>query len=193
SSEYDVRTLVSRDHEDYCRVTDASTGGCAYYGINDEVKDLLPGSSPLTVFGDIVINTLKPDFTNQTHPGNHDFYFLPLSGDTDPRTFADFTSGVEDARKNVSIIIPSYISRQDFDNAIPSIIGVRLNGSDASCTHDPAMNLIDHTTALPAGNGCRYRFFPTERILKVGFASDFHTSQVGVKFTVATAPKSTTL
>lgn len=193
TNDYDVRTLVSRDHEKYCEVTDASTGGCAYYGINDEVKDILPTTTPLTVFNNVTVNTLKPDFTG----ANHDFYFTPLSGDTDSRTYADFTTGVENARKNISIIIPSYVSRKDFDDSIPTIQAVRGDGATQTCSAG-TFTLADPTSTIVTASICLYDYNSATRVLRVAFkdpaSGEFHhNKQVGVQFTVATAPKNTAL
>ncbi len=106
----DVQTLVNADYGDYCK----NISSCAQFSFTDSIADT--SNSSVQPFSTISVNTLFPVF-GQSNP---DFYFLPRSADPDNKVIIDFTDTTSTARRNITIKIPSYVSRSSFDDVIAS-------------------------------------------------------------------------
>lgn len=206
NSTADVQLLVAQDLGDYCKDAMNENGNCAQWGsLSAPFPDSLAHTPPDGTnqdYNTAIINTIVPLFTNL----NVDYYFKPRSADSDSRTFADYseTSG---ARKNITIKIPSFITRE-FDNAVgaeangalSSIIEVvDESGVGSACNKVPAIDaLITGPTQtasavclLASGHAnCCYSYNATTRILKVvsrNGGTPFVDKKIGVRFTAKIA------
>ncbi len=164
----DAAGLVNSDYGDYCKDSTSTNGACAQFSIEDRSLDILPAvTAPYD--GSVTINTIKPDYKQLSNP---DYYFKPRSADANIGVIIDYNDTNTFARRNITIKIPSYVTRA-FDNA--AILGtagivsmVRDDGIGYSCSKDPLFNPNLPETPYGAGAaGCRYNFIPGSRILKV--------------------------
>lgn len=191
----DVQTLVNQDYGDYCKDGLNVRGSCAQYSFTDSTSTtILPSNDPTSP---IVVNTVKPNFTAP----NLDYFFAPRSADSDPLTYIDYASTVVGVRRNITIRIPSYITRASFDLVeafhLPGFINMIAEDTSiplASCSYEPSIaNLAGSSSeeggAVTCGADCCYHYEPSTRILKVirnnGYAP-FNGKKVGVTFTAAT-------
>ncbi len=203
----DVQSLVNQDYGDYCKDSSNTNGACAQYSITDSSTDTIPeefkdannDSIPEEVYSyDITrVNTVTPNYSSS----NRDYYFRPRSGDGNSNVFIDYASTASDARRNITIKIPSYVSR-DFDLAYANnTLNLRMEAANAAvvrtCLKTPAYNPGAPTTGytgvacgLPGGC-CYYSYDPATRILKAAadaamIASSFSGRKVGVAFEALT-------
>ncbi len=189
-----VTVLAQTDYSHYCKDPTNTTNSCAQYTIIDSALDVLP-SGPVS-YGSITVNTVTPSFSSTTNP---DFYFLPRSADADPSVSIDLTNTGDTARRNITLLIPSYVP-YDFDSRIltntPSTISLFRNGDTTgiACTQDAAW-VPTLTTALHSTNAavaCYYSYDTTNRILRVGITSglagsaSYSTRKLGVVFSAPT-------
>lgn len=178
--------LVNQDYGDYCKDAVGLLGSCAQYSIANSTADTAPAADPYTT---TVINTVNPQFNG----ANLDYFFKPRSADANSSTFIDYSSTSTDARRNITIKIPSYVSLSAFDNAIPTIQMIASDGSGATtCSAVAGVAAISSPTQngfCGAGNCC-YHFNPSTRVLKVVADTTppaaFTNKRVGVQFTFAT-------
>jgi hypothetical protein len=197
----DAETLVSQDYGDYCKDATNTNGSCAQYTIKDSALDILPkttGADYLTT----TVNTIKPVYTLAANP---DFYFTPRSADFNGEVIVDYSNA--DARRNITIKVPSYVSRL-FDTAYTAtadgassgtvpISMVLEDGTGLFCTKRTVFNPTSPTQSVGVGpsgaiQSCHYSYNTVTRILKVGAndlaaANIFVSKKVGIEFTVDTA------
>src|SRR3989344_4577555 len=203
----DVQSLVNQDYGDYCKDNSNTNGACAQYSITDSSTDTIPeefkdannDSIPEEVYSyDITrVNTVTMNYSST----NRDYYFRPRSGDGNSNVFIDYASTASDARRNITIKIPSYVSR-DFDLAYANnTLNLRMEAANAaavsSCLKTPSYNPTAPTTGYTGvacgvpGGCCYYSYDPATRILKAAadaalIASSFSGRKVGVAFEALT-------
>lgn len=195
----DVRLLVDQDFSDYCKDGTNTKGSCAQYSILDSLSETFPSPDNYSTF---TVNTINPNFTST----NKDFYFVPRSADSDPKVsinYGDTTSGT--ARRNISITVPSFVTRELDTQVTNNTFQVRMivkdSGSSVLCQRDntitgpmnltiPTQSGADVTCSAGAG-GCCYYYNPSNRVLKVVAHSSipgaFSNKEVGITFSGTTA------
>lgn len=200
NSSTDAGNLVSTDYGDYCKDSTSTNGACAQFSIEDRSPDILPaGTAPYD--GTVTINTIKPDYKQLSNP---DYYFKPRSADSNVGTIIDYNDTTTFARRNITIKIPSYVTRA-FDNAAIAgnfgiVTMVRDDGIGYACSKDGTFNPTAPETAYGAGAaGCRYNFIAASRILKVSATNDaslpvpfglFEKKKVGIQIVTPVAGSS---
>ena len=196
ASEYnsaaDVQTLLEDDYGDYCKDSTSTLGSCAQFSFDGSLSDTYPVTNASTVYGTVTVNTVSPVYNSSP---TKDYFFTPRSADTDASVFIDFSNTATTARRNVTIKIPSYISRTAFDaNGALAISMIRSTGAGAiACAPNAGVAAaVTSPTSTGAGvcdGSCCYSYDTNTRVLKVianGVAS-FAGQRVGVTFTVPTA------
>ncbi|MGE3608192.1 MAG: hypothetical protein AB7I27_01295 [Bacteriovoracaceae bacterium] len=204
----DVNLLVSQDLGDYCKDGTNTLGSCAQFGATSAAfTDSITHTLPSTVgqdYGTVTVNTVVPSYSSS----NVDFFFKPKSADSDSQTFIDYSNSAVTARRNISIKIPSFITR-DFDsdvtadNTDPSSLVYMTNeiGATYACKKDLTIHALlvnptDNNIGCSA-TYCCYSYDSTTRILKVvapdTLPAAFSGKKMGVKFTADTAGKGLSL
>jgi hypothetical protein len=202
----DVQNLSGQDYGDYCKDGTNTNGACAQYSIIDSTSDVLPTST--VPYNQATINTIAPVYTTATNP---DYYFKPRSGDSNAAVIIDYSSTATDARRNITIQIPSFVTRE-FDAEYSSLGNGAVHGTHPvkmvldSGTSLSCMKYSGFTPSLPTtapaaggcngGSGCCYSYDPSTRILKVGMTTDVSASatwtgkKVGIEFIAYTPGRS---
>ncbi len=186
----EATSLVSEDYGDYCKDITGAFGACAQYTISDNFNDIQPGlgGAPENFSPAITINTISPSYTTQ------DFYFQPRSADANASTLIDTKldySTNTGARTNISIKIPSYITKR-FDNKYSSLandsagdagLKIELTTSTLTtltCKKDHGNTSITAFNSTPPatcptndGNNkcCFFTYDTNTRVLKVGLTA----------------------
>jgi hypothetical protein len=183
----DVQTLVTQDYGDYCKDGTNTKGSCAQYSIVDSLIDVLPTAAGVA-YGTAMINTIKPVFTT----GNLDHFFTPRSADGDASVIVNYGDSSTGARRNISIRIPSYVTR-DFD-VNHATAGIRMtldDGTGVACVETAGFNAVNMKPSdNNCGGTCCYRYDSFTRILRVGLnpsiggAAPYAGKKVGLEFKV---------
>jgi hypothetical protein len=205
----DVVSLTGQDISSYCKDASGTKGSCAQYSIRDNVLDLYP-TAP-----DNFVPPSGPGDTNHlktfgmTFSVSSDFYFYPRSADGDTATI--IVNSTTNGRRNISIKIPSYITR-NWDNTINNLAdgsgtrwdpGARVHMFDVAneatisdaCTkktslltslHSPTVDGTGLCTVAGDGSHCCYAFDIASRTLKVVPAvnGNFGPGVIGKRFAV---------
>ncbi len=177
--------LVDADYGDYCKGGLNTKGACAQNSFLDSLTDTYPAGSayPATV----VLNTLSPNYSSS----NLDNYFTPRSADGNSAVFIDYSNAT--ARRNITIKIPSFVTRSDFDDVftLSSTLPISLidstGGTVPVCTFTNLAAVVTPTDPGACGSGCCFDYDRSSRILKVITNGAYTTQKVGVKITVASA------
>jgi len=169
---------VAKDFLHYCIDPLGEVASCAQFGFESNVADTPPDSNPsFTYEGSIQVNTLTPNFVDKL-----DYLFKPFSADTDVRTHLNFTT--TDARKNIKIKIPSYIS-SEFEERLneDELAGVhntiKLVNADESFFTECSPNSLafpfettltspttgDTVTCIPINGNCCYAYDQATRTI----------------------------
>ncbi len=202
NSATDAQTLVNSDYGDYCKDSSNTNGSCAQNTIQDRSPDIAPQSSGN--YASVTIDTVKPDYKIN----NLDYYFKPRSADSNVGVIMDYNDTNLFARRNITIKIPSYITRAFDAAAIGNTASIRLVREDAigyTCIRDPGFNPTAPETSYGPGPGfplgiatCFYNYDSATRILKVsatnsafGSSGLFDKKKVGVRFTTTVAGSGT--
>ncbi|HXH29594.1 MAG TPA: hypothetical protein VNJ01_02165 [Bacteriovoracaceae bacterium] len=192
----DVINLVNEDYGDYCKDSTSTLGSCAQFTIPYIKADTEPVTDTSTPYATVKVNTINPIYNSSP---TKDYFFTPRSADSDPAVFIDFASTSPTARKNITIRIPSYISRNAFDNNAALSIGMIISGETAVTPCGPVAGVataVDEPTDDGGGQcdgACCYSYTGgSARVLKVVAKSvpAFTGKRVGVTFTVPTAGSS---
>lgn len=193
NSASDVQALVDQDYGDYCKDGTATNGSCAQYTILDSAADTAALYDPSNDYGFTTINTISPIYSG----ANKDYFFKPRSADGNAAVFIDYANSSADARRNITIKIPSFVSRKAFDDMYAAnALGVKVQdgtaASSATCTKDPAFNPTLPTQVYPGPADCGYSYNPTSRVMKIGIrvgvaTTTFNNKKVGVSFDVQTS------
>jgi hypothetical protein len=179
-------SILNRDYAEYCDDSSHTKDGCVQYNITSDLADTAPVSN---AGNSITINTITPVFDGS----NPDFYFVPLSADSNSQVIMDFSAAT--GRKNISLQIPSYASQTEFDAKLEAPIAINLFNSDGTiagrCTPTAGLTTLIDPMSKPAGictaGTCCYQFDPTpsKRTLKVIVSDTLATgtNKYGVQFT----------
>ncbi len=205
----EATSLSNQDRSSYCKNSTTLTNGtCAQYTISDDLAEIAQSSDPIiypTGSDTSHYKTYGIDFTVM-----RDFYFYPKSTDADSEIIIQ--NGKTSGRRNISVKLPSFISRS-WDNNISSLAdgnatkwapAARVHMYEISnetteyypCVKKSSLltTLISPTTdgtgqcSTSDGDHCCYAFDSTTRTVKVVPAIDgnFNPSQtskkMGVKF-----------
>lgn len=185
----DVLNLVSRDFFNYCMDSTGASGSCAQYGIESGDKVVPPESDPYpTAFiagvwdPDLRIDTTtNMGFQDLYYGKNGDVYFMPESADSDSNQTINFADTATDARRNITIKIPSFIPRKGFETQLlDEILKVKAVKGDktflANCTKSPLpstdskwkdLTPTDTDTGHCTVGNCCWQYDEANRILKV--------------------------
>lgn len=164
--------LANADYGDYCKDSTNTNGSCAQYSIIDSTNDVLPQYSiAINYFNTATINTIKPSYNGVS---NADFYFMPRSGDGDASVVMDFASTNVNARRNISLRVPSYANKNLETQWTNGTMAVKLILDDNATTKTCAkgvMNPVTPNAATPAacngGAECCYYLDTASRTLKI--------------------------
>ena len=188
NSASDVAALVDQDYGDYCKDGTNTNGACAQFSVLDSTTDTAPSVTVATNYTTITVNTITPNYSST----NKDYYFKPQSADGNNAVIVNYASTDPNARRNIAIRIPSYVTRA-FDNAYTAnTLAIRmLNSTGATsqnCTRDAGFNPADHTVVYGGGSPCAFSYNSATRVLKVGAnaalgAGAFNGLTVGIEFT----------
>jgi hypothetical protein len=199
TSSSQLESLLAGDRFNYCIDPNGQAGSCANFTISNSATETAPVSAPYP--STITINTIDPDFTTGDQV---DFYFAPKSADSDGRTTADYTSGATNVRKNITIVIPSYVTKDFNPTDTGDVNMINSDGVSYPCeksTLSGLQNLTnpsadDDTPALCAASTvfkCCYHYNPSTRILKVArdktvTANLVVDEEVGISFDAKVLP-----
>jgi hypothetical protein len=182
----DLERLLAQDAFNYCVDPAGALGNCAQFTISNDADSVAPVTDAYS--STIEINTITPDYTS--YP---DFFFMPKSADSDLRVTADYTSGTTGVRKNISIVIPSYVTSINTGTIqMVDADGTPYNcaSNDLSALNDP---YEDDDGKCPDGQDCCYYYDsnPSKRILKVIRDEDTSpiSEPVGISFTANVEPQ----
>lgn len=203
SSAADVRNLANQDFQYYCGDPGGTFESCAQYGITDTSIEVPPATDP---FGTVTINTLVPRIA----PANLDYFFIPLSADSDSAVIIDYGDDSSQARRNITIKLPSYVTRE-FDTEYANIVDGDLMPAPYNIKMQTenvatALNCTKRSTLVPntpystttdvgdefGGStipACYFAYNSTTRVLRVTANRDawmsgenFHDKRVGIEF-----------
>lgn len=184
----ELQSLVNQDYADYCKDGQNTKGSCAQYTFTDSTSTTItPTPDPVT---SVIVNTVKPDYSSI----NLNYFFSPRSADSNSSISIDYASTAVGARRNISIKIPSYITKTSFDTVMagnPTTFIKMISedtGTVADCSNNVALAGITDPAAEPAcGSACCYHFTPSTRVLKVvRGTTTFAGKKAGIQFTANT-------
>lgn len=197
NSDADATTLSSTDLGDYCKDATGTKGSCAQFTVPDKLEDVSPilSAFPAIVDSGNNINHFKTYGMSWggTSPLHKDFYYYPRSADGNSSIIIDYNDTA--ARRNIVIRMPSYITRNSFDDPMSGIpvgggplfspltriemfeIDSTNESKRAQCTRvdESVLSLLlpeSPDTAGGAGDVCTgaeccYSYNPNTRILRV--------------------------
>lgn len=189
----DALTLANQDMGDYCKDLTGDKGSCSQFTINNLPTDIGPKTSAFKDPGLGPLDTAHFKTAGMNFNTFSEYYFAPRSADGN--TAIEIDKSDADARRNVVIKIPSYITRASFDipesqlaigtfNALTTRVLLydkdsTNEGTYLRCEKRPASEftgLIPTSTDTPgaggfcnnlSGSGCCYTYDAATRILKV--------------------------
>lgn len=175
----DLPALVNTDYSEYCNDSSRTNDGCVEWNFANSLSDTAPGGVALT--DTITVNTVNP----ANGSGNLDFYYRPKSADSDTSTVIDHTNAT--GRKNITIRIPSFVSRKEFDQKITGgTMVIQLVRDDNALIANCAP--LGFTVTGPGDiggtpGGCYYAYNSLTRVLNV-VGNGYPSARYGIRFTV---------